>query len=701
MTRLSQSQIDSYQTNGFLFPIPVFSPEETRALRRRLEEAESQAEFGKERAARQGLPITHAWAWDLVHDPRIVEPVSAVLGPDVLLWSMDWFIKEPGPSFVSYHQDATYWGLEPHHVASTWIALSDAGMDTGPMRFLPASHKGPVYPQDDTYEEDNLLSRGQVVEAEVDESKTVASPLKPGEMSIHHVRVIHGSDPNRTRDRRIGMVLRYCATDVRQTKAADDRAILVKGRDVHQHFAMIPRPREDCGEAERQLARRHGLTRHKALMQATASPSPGASPRPRRNKSALDIRKTDPMRVLHVYRTYFPQSQGGLEETIRQICLNTRRHAVESRVLCTSPSVRPRVVRRNEAVVYRSKRHAEVASCSISLEAFPMFRRLLPWADIVHYHFPWPFADLLHFATRVDVPTIMTYHSDIVRQRTLARLYSPVMSRFLRSVDRIVCTSPNYLATSQVLARFKEQVDIVPIGLDRASYPDPSDEDVAQVRTEYGDGFFLFIGVLRYYKCLHILLDAIRGAPYRVVIVGSGPTEAELKRQARNLQLDNVTFAGHVPDATKVALLRLSRAVVFPSYLRAEAFGVTLLEGAMNGKPLISTEVGSGTSHVNIDGETGLVVEPAAPAALRIAMDRLHGQPAMAHALGLGARRRFDRLFNGRLMGDRYADIYRSLIGAKHIDPDPGQTQGRPGSPGTPSMPRPAEPLGERPCESR
>ena len=368
------------------------------------------------------------------------------------------------------------------------------------------------------------------------------------------------------------------------------------------------------------------------------------------------------MRVLHVYRTYFPQSQGGLEETIRQICLNTRRHGVESRVLCTSRSVEPRVLQRPEALVYRCRLDGEVASCSISLEAFGMFRRLLCWANIVHYHFPWPLADLLHFYGRVKVPTLVTYHSDIVRQQALARLYAPLMNRFLGSVDRIVCTSPNYLETSRVLARFKDAVDIVPIGLDRASYPDPPDDIAAKARAEHGEGFFLFIGVLRYYKCLHILLDAMPGARYRAVIVGSGPTEAQLKRQAKDLGLDNVTFAGHVSDAEKVALIRLSRAVVFPSYLRSEAFGVTLLEGAMNNKPLISTEAGSGTSHVNVDGETGLVVEAASAKALRSAMDCLHERPEIACALGTGARQRFDRLFTGRLMGDRYADIYRSLL---------------------------------------
>ena len=368
------------------------------------------------------------------------------------------------------------------------------------------------------------------------------------------------------------------------------------------------------------------------------------------------------MRVLHVYRTYFPETQGGLEEAIRQICLNTAPLGVESRVLCTSKTTRPRVVRRDEAIVFRARRTGEIASCSLSTEAFPMFRHLLKWTNVVHYHFPWPLADVMHFTGRVRVPTVVTYHSDIVRQRILGRVYAPLMRRFLGSVDRIVCTSPNYLASSKVLKRFRNQVDVVPIGLDEESYPRANDALIKRTRDKYGSGFFLFIGVLRYYKCLHILLEAMRGASYRAVIVGSGPLERELKAQCQRLALSNVTFTGYVPDPTKVALLKECRAVVAPSYLRAEALGVALLEGAMAGRPLVTTEVGSGTSHVNIQGETGLVVEPRSPKAFRDAMDTLHHEPKLAQTLGTGARCRFERFFNGRLMGERYADIYANLL---------------------------------------
>ena len=316
------------------------------------------------------------------------------------------------------------------------------------------------------------------------------------------------------------------------------------------------------------------------------------------------------LRILHAYRTYFPDSHGGLEEVIRQICLNTAPFETESRVLSLSQSPSPEAIRREEARVYRAKLSFEVASCGISWDALGLFKRLVDWADIVHYHHPWPFADILHFYAKVQKPTLLTYHSDIVRQKVLRRLYAPVMNKFLNSVDRIVCTSPNYLATSDVLSRHSDKVEVVPIGINESSYAKPSNAALAAAQAQYGKDFFLFVGVLRYYKGLHILLDAIKDAPFHVVIVGSGPIERKLKLQAKNLHLTNVSFTGYVSDEEKISLFQLCRGVVFPSYMRSEAFGVTLLEGAQYSKPLISTEVGSGTSHVNISGETGLVVPP-------------------------------------------------------------------------------------------
>jgi len=291
------------------------------------------------------------------------------------------------------------------------------------------------------------------------------------------------------------------------------------------------------------------------------------------------------MRVLHIYRTYLPDSQGGLEEVIRQICRNTAHHGVESRVFTLSSHPVPAVVQRDECCVYRFPLTFEIASCGVSFSCLAGFNQLVEWADVVHYHFPWPFADVLHMLGHVTKPSVLTYHSDIVRQKKLLGLYRPLMTRFLDSVDCIVSTSPNYFATSDVLGRVSEKVDIIPIGLDDTSYPKVSDDLLSSSTQRVGKDFFIFIGVLRYYKGLNILLDAVQGTDLPVVIVGAGPVEKELRERVASQSIKNVRFLGYVSNEEKVALIHLARAIVFPSYLRAEAFGVTLLEGAMYEKP--------------------------------------------------------------------------------------------------------------------
>lgn len=372
------------------------------------------------------------------------------------------------------------------------------------------------------------------------------------------------------------------------------------------------------------------------------------------------------MRVLHVYRTYVSETQGGLEETIRQICQNTLPRGVQSRVLTLGQNAKPAILEREEARVYQYPCNLELASCGMSVSALRDFRNVARWADLVHYHFPWPFGDVLHFVGRLKKPSIVTYHSDIVRQRGLLALYGPLMHRFLERADVIVATSPNYAASSDVLGRYAHKVEIIPIGLDDRTHPGVNEREIAAMRSRVGESFFLFIGMLRYYKGLHTLLDAARHAPVSVVIAGRGPLERELKRRASDLGLANVAFLGAVNDHEKVALIKLARAIVFPSCLRSEAFGLTLVEGALYGKPLISTEIGTGTSYVNADGRTGFVVPPGDADRLRQAMLRLHGDDALAQAMGRTARARYQRLFTGRAMGERYAELYRRLTGTSY-----------------------------------
>ena len=369
------------------------------------------------------------------------------------------------------------------------------------------------------------------------------------------------------------------------------------------------------------------------------------------------------MRILHVFKTYYPDSFGGIEQVIRQLSNGTEAHGVTNHVFTLSRQAHGAPVLQDGATtVLRAPVSFEVASTPMSFSAVLQFRRAAADCDLIHYHYPWPFGDVLHLLAGRGKPALVTYHSDVVRQRLLMPLYGPLMRRFFASMRALVPTSPNYLESSTLLQNYREKCHVIPIGLDEASYPPSTPSLQEHWRGRVGEGFFLFVGVLRYYKGLHILLDACAGSSSRVVILGAGPVEAELKAQAQRLQLSNVEFLGAVSDEDKVALLTLCRGVVFPSHLRAEAFGVTLLEGAMFSKPLISSEIATGSSYVNIDGLTGIVVAPDDAPALRAAMQTLDADVGLAQRMGREARIRFDALFTSTRMAQAYVDLYRQIL---------------------------------------
>ncbi|MFU6378922.1 glycosyltransferase family 4 protein [Metapseudomonas otitidis] len=368
------------------------------------------------------------------------------------------------------------------------------------------------------------------------------------------------------------------------------------------------------------------------------------------------------MKVLHFYKTSVPESMGGIEQVIHQIGLGAAKQGVQTDVLSLTCGHVPRTVDVGGYLVHRARMDLQIASTGFSISALLRFYQLARQANVIHYHFPWPFMDVVHFATMVNKPTVVTYHSDIIRQKHLLKVYRPLKHCFLRDVDRIVATSPNYLETSEVLGRYRDKVSVIPIGLDRETYPEATPERLKFWRSKVGSRFFLFVGVLRYYKGLHILMEAAKGGQFPIVIVGAGPIELELRTQARNLGLSNVLFFGQLPEIDKVALLELSYAVVFPSHLRSEAFGISLLEGAMFGKPMISSEIGTGTTFINIANETGLVVPPSDPSALRGAMGYLWEHPDKAQEMGARALQRYWRHFTAERMVADYIDLYREVL---------------------------------------
>ena len=367
------------------------------------------------------------------------------------------------------------------------------------------------------------------------------------------------------------------------------------------------------------------------------------------------------MRVLHFFKSYYPETLGGVEQVIRQIASGTAAHGIACEVLTLSANGKNDTIQFDGHPVHRVPQNFEIASTGFSIASVARLASLAKDFDIVHYHFPWPFMDVAHFLARTGKPSVVTYHSDIVRQKALLQLYRPLMRRFLSSVDRLVATSPNYLASSPVLESYRTKTSVIPIGLDRNGYPQPSDNALDRWRKQLGDRFFLFVGVLRYYKGLHTLLDASKGTGYPIAIAGAGPIGQQLKTQAQHLGLDNIHFLGAVSEDDKAALLQLCHGVVFPSHLRSEAFGISLLEGAVFGKPMISCEIGTGTSYINQHGVTGIVVPPDNPQAFRQAMQTLWNDTQCAVEMGQRARARYLELFTAAQMTASYVRLYRDL----------------------------------------
>ncbi len=245
---LSQAAVDAYRRDGFYSPVSVMSAAEARNYRNALETHEAHAGQPLQGNMRHKTHLLFTWADELVHHPKILDAVEDAIGPDILCWTTNFFIKEArSPGFVSWHQDSTYWGLDPDEVITAWVAFTDVTLENGYMQVIPGSHKIDQLPHVDTFHKDNLLSRGQEIAVEVDKSKAVGLDMRAGEMSLHHIKLVHGSDANHTDDRRIGLAIRYIPTYVRQTKVRD-AAMLVRGTDKFHNFDYEARPRADLDQ---------------------------------------------------------------------------------------------------------------------------------------------------------------------------------------------------------------------------------------------------------------------------------------------------------------------------------------------------------------------------------------------------------------------------------------------------------------------
>jgi glycosyltransferase involved in cell wall biosynthesis len=360
------------------------------------------------------------------------------------------------------------------------------------------------------------------------------------------------------------------------------------------------------------------------------------------------------VRVVHVYKDIYPVL-GGMENHIRVL---TRELAcyedIDVRILVTSTSRRSSTTTLDGVKVTKAGRLATVASTPLSVRLPFELRRLRP--DIVHLHFPYPVGEVAALLAAPNVPTVITYQSDVVRQRTLLKLYGPTLKRVLSRASRILVTSQPYLDSSPWLQPVRDRCIIVPLGIDLKPF---------LPITPRGDGrTILFVGRFRYYKGLRYLVDALPSIPgARLRLVGSGPMEAELRAQVSSLGLqDRVEFIPGVGDAELPSYYAQADIFVLPACERSEAFGLVLVEACASGLPCISTELGTGTSYVNEDGVSGLVVPPGDPKALAAACNALLADGEARRAYGTNARQRATELFDIRRVARQVADVYRDVL---------------------------------------
>ena len=268
MTVAMESLAEAYARDGFVFPIEVVDSFEASSIQNDLEKAETELAHDSERLGLvRAYPDRLLPSFDrLVRNPNLIAAVSPLLGPDLMVWSGGLFIKEANSSkVVTWHQDLNYWGLDEVNEVTAWVALSPSTIANGCMRFVPGSHQRSLVPHKDTFDENNLLSRGQEITVDVNDADGVNVILEPGQASLHHGHLFHASGPNTTDQRRVAAAIRFISTSMRQETGDRTLVTLVSGEDHYGHFTVTGPPRDRLVEEDFELCRRDAAIKRQIL----------------------------------------------------------------------------------------------------------------------------------------------------------------------------------------------------------------------------------------------------------------------------------------------------------------------------------------------------------------------------------------------------------------------------------------------------
>lgn len=370
------------------------------------------------------------------------------------------------------------------------------------------------------------------------------------------------------------------------------------------------------------------------------------------------------MRVLHVYKDYYPPIHGGIEVTINQIVQLTRDACESVRVLVANRQLRTDVVEVEGIQVTKALDLGRFRSSPLT-PTFPYWlKRLARQSDILHVHLPNPIAAVSCLLARPEAKIVVHYHSDIVRQALLLKFYRPFLERFLDRADRIIATSPNYIRSSRFLSPRAEKCTPIPFGVDLEKFARTEETELRaeEIRRQYGENLVLFVGKIRYYKGLHFLIEAMRDIDAHLLVIGDGPLLGAFLRQRETLPYkDRLSFLGQVPSV--VPYYHAAKVFCLPSFLRSEAFAVVQIEAAASGLPVVNTRIDSGVPYVSPDGVSGLTVEPENSGALAEAINRLLRDESLRVRLGRQALERAQKEFSLSLMAQRILQVYREVLG--------------------------------------
>lgn len=381
------------------------------------------------------------------------------------------------------------------------------------------------------------------------------------------------------------------------------------------------------------------------------------------------------MKVVHIFKDYYPPTTGGIEQHMRLLCTYLAKQ-IDVSVLVPSRSRRTVEERIDGVHVVRVAEFGRYASAPLCPGAPLRLRTLRP--DLVHVHFPNPMGDLTYLLSGVRAPLVVSYHADIIRQRAYLPIYRPVIDHLLGRAARIIAASEEYAASSAFLRAHAHKVVIGPYGIDAASFAACNGDlgVVRDVRRQFGDRLVIFVGVLRYYKGLDVLIRAMSDVDGRALIVGRGMEETALAALASQAGVsDRVTFLGELPPARLRALLHAADVFVLPSIDRCEAFGIAQVEAMACGKPVVSTDLPTGVRFVNQHEVTGLLVPPGDHRALAAALNRLLGDSDLRARMGAAGRRRVEQEFDAARMVSRTRDLYDEVLGRSGGPATPGPAQ--------------------------